>query len=50
MKIIFNNEKLQTLYEGTFKGKPTFAFVKPIVTIAPFFIQINTFLYKNVPS
>jgi hypothetical protein len=48
MKIIFNNEKLQTLYEGTFKGKPTF--VKPIVTIAPFFIQINTFLYKNVPS
>jgi plasmid maintenance system killer protein len=29
MKVIFNNEKLQTLYDGTFKGKPMFA--KPII-------------------
>jgi toxin HigB-1 len=54
MKVIFNNEKLQTLYEGTFKGKPTFAkpiiekFIERIETIANVTSSIELLKFRSL--
>ncbi len=54
MKVIFNNEKLQMLYDGTFKGKPMFAeaiiekFIERIETMANVSSSIELLKFRSL--